>query len=467
MDVLLITSVLTWATLAIGSVYAWGWWPTAFGVLLMAAWRCRPSGRPGTMVWAACLLMGAIAVQAVPIAVGQLEVVSPAAPRILAAFDVAFANGFFERHPLSIDPPATLRSLGFFAVCVLWTLTCLAVLRSSRAPRRLARHIGVMGTAVAIVGLANKATYNGKILWFWTPEFFAANGFGPFVNRNHFAGWMVLALTLTVGLLFTQISRSSPPASGWRERLLWLGSPGATSVLLTSAGVLAMSCALVWTMSRSGIVAGGVGLTIMLVAAIRRSRGPVQRWAVAAYLVCTILGVIGWRGTDRLIGWYGNTGTLQWRVQLWQDTLPAARDFWLTGSGLNSYGSLMMVQPRTDHSVQPREAHNDYLQLAVEGGVLVGLPALLLLAAFGRRLVLALRVPQDEGVWWIRMGAVAGICAMAVQEISEFSLQIPAVALLFCTCAAIAMHRPARPYFRHDSIGAGDLSADVGGPAHA
>ena len=51
-----------------------------------------------------------------------------------------------------------------------------------------------------------------------------------------------------------------------------------------------------------------------------------------------------------------------------------------------------------------------------------------------------MKAPQDETSWWIRMGAVAGMCGMAVQELSEFSLQIPAVALLFATCLAMALH---------------------------
>jgi hypothetical protein len=45
--------------------------------------------------------------------------------------------------------------------------------------------------------------------------------------------------------------------------------------------------------------------------------------------------------------------------------------------------------------------------------------------------------------WWIRMGATAGICGIAVQELTEFSLQIPGVALLFATCLALAIHEPA------------------------
>jgi O-antigen ligase len=338
-----------------------------------------------------------------------------------------------------------LRGLGFLVLCIVWVPTCVSVLAEANAPRTLARNVAIVGTIVGILGLAQHATFNGKLLWFWTPMFFATNGFGPFVNRNHFAGWMLLALALGIGLLFAQVNRLAPRRDAdWRERLLWLGSPAASPLLLLSAGVLVMACSLVWTMSRSGIAAAGVCLTIMLGAALRRMRGSVQRWALAGYVVLIVVGVVTWRGTDRLVDWYGNTGTLRWRLQLWQDTLPAAKAFWLTGSGLNTYGTLMMVQPRTDLTVQPRQAHNDYLQLAVEGGVLLCIPAMLLVLALGRAIVQSLKAPQDDGIWWIRMGAVAGMCGMAVQEISEFSLQIPAVALLFATCLAIALH-PASP----------------------
>jgi O-antigen ligase len=252
---------------------------------------------------------------------------------------------------------------------------------------------------------------------------------------------MLLALALSVGLLFGQVSRSMPlPGSDWRHRILWLGSRAASPVLLASAAAVVMACSLVWTMSRSGIAGAGAAFTVLLVAAVSRSKGSAQRWVLAGYLLFTVTGVVAWRGADTLFDWYGNTGTLQWRIQLWKDTVPALEQFWLTGSGLNTYRTVMLVQPRTDLTSQPREAHNDYLQLAVEGGALVSLPVLVLLLTIARAIVRALRSSQDDMTWWIRMGAVAGICGIAVQEISEFSLQIPAVALLFATCLAIALH---------------------------
>ena len=249
-----------------------------------------------------------------------------------------------------------------------------------------------------------------------------------------------IGIGLTVGYASRAAALVRPTL---RDRLIWLASPAGYRLFVAAGGVLVMLCAATWTMSRSGIVATGCALTVFVVAAACRARGGVQRGLVLGYAICLIGGVVAWRGTDTLVNWYSNTATWRWRVQLWKDTLPALREFWLAGSGLNTYQQLMLVVPRTSTALDPVQAHNDYLQLAVEGGLLVSVPVALLILAVVRRIVLALRAPQDELHWWVRMGAVAGLCGLAVQEISEFSLQVPGVALLCATTLAVAVHTPA------------------------
>jgi O-antigen ligase len=200
---------------------------------------------------------------------------------------------------------------------------------------------------------------------------------------------------------------------------------------------------LVWTLSRSGIAGGAVAVTVLTLGACRGAIGTGRRVVAIGGVALAFAAAVAWKGADTILSWYANTGTLEWRFRLWADSLAPLRDFWLTGSGLNTYGTVMLVYPRTDMSVHPRQAHNDYLQLAIEGGLLVGIPALLLAIATGREIVRRLQQPQDPVTWWIRIGAVAAICGMVVQELSEFSLQIPGVALLFATCVAIAIHEPA------------------------
>jgi O-antigen ligase len=374
----------------------------------------------------------------------RLEWVAPAITESLTALDVRFAASTSASHGLSIDPGQTLRGLAFLVFGTLWIISCAAILRREQAPRTLVRNLVCLGSLLALIGLAQQATFNGKLLWFWEPMFSARNSFGPLVNRNHFAGWMLLVTALAVGWMCGLLTnRDKTPAKNWRGRIIGLDSMAASRTLLTIAAIVLMVCSILWTMSRSGIAATGVAMTILTCALAYRSRGRFRATVVVGLVLFAVSGLVAWRGADTLVDWYGNTSTLEWRVELWNDTLPALRDFWKTGSGFNTYGTVMLLYPRTDQTVFPQEAHSDYLQLAVEGGLLVGIPVLLLIAALAKEALRRLRQPQDEMTWWIRMGAVAGICGMAVQELTEFSLQIPGVALMFATCVAIAIHEPA------------------------
>ena len=470
MLLLAVTLLVAWGALSFGAVYEWAALPLAAGVAAVGVSQYRPRGRPDAVGLCAGLVVLATLAQLIPLAPGLLERCSPAAVAFLRAFDIAFVTGPPSNHPLSVRPLLTARAVGYLLLWIVWAATVASMVERGISLRRIARNVAVVAAVIAVLGLAQKATFNGKLLWFWTPEYFATNSFGPFVNRNHFAGWMLLPLGLTLGLVLGHISRSAPDLGAtWRDRLLWLGTAAASPVLLASSALIAIACSLVWTMSRSGMLGAVVVVTMFTAAALWRVRGGV-RVVVASGAVALVAGVVAWRGPATLVNWYGRTATFDWRLQLWADTLPVLRDFWLTGSGLNTYGQLMLIRPLTDTRLDPVQAHNDYLQLAVEGGLLVTLPALLLVGAVGHRIWRALRMPQDPMTWWIRLGATAGIAGIAVQEIAEFSLQIPGVALLFATCVGLAVHEPAPRSRRrsHDTVDELPPAADQRrGAAHA
>lgn len=102
------------------------------------------------------------------------------------------------------------------------------------------------------------------------------------------------------------------------------------------------------------------------------------------------------------------------RPAIWADTIRIAKDFWLTGTELNTYG----ISTR---------------------GLLLGVSIFLTILAFAGEVRRRLR--EDVGsIWWIRMGAVIGLVAIAFQTIGEFSLQMPGNAALFAVVAGLAIH---------------------------
>jgi O-antigen ligase len=104
----------------------------------------------------------------------------------------------------------------------------------------------------------------------------------------------------------------------------------------------------------------------------------------------------------------------------------------------------MLVYQRSRLEVLFNQAHNHYLQIAAEGGLLVGVPVLLSLAAFAR--AGARRLWEDHSpMFWIRCGAAAGLIGVAAQSVWEVGLTTPANAALASVLAAALLHAPSRP----------------------
>jgi hypothetical protein len=102
----------------------------------------------------------------------------------------------------------------------------------------------------------------------------------------------------------------------------------------------------------------------------------------------------------------------------------------------------MLVYQRTPSLFRINSAHNHYLQVAAEGGLLIGIPVVVALALFVRASRDAL-LRDDSGMYFLRAGALSGLFGVAVQSIWEVGLTTPANAVLAALAAAIAVHRSA------------------------
>lgn len=436
-------AALAWGVLAFGAVYPWGYWPLAVtcgaaGVLgLWSSGRFRLAA--GTRGVAAVMALVAVAalVQVMPLPVGVLARVSPQGAALVNQLDVRNAYGLVGSHSLSVDPSSTWRALGLF---VCFGLTVLGVARcSTRGALRLTWFISWLGIAVALIGVVQKPLYHGAIYGFWTPVTHGTP-FGPFVNKNHFAGWIVMAIPLALGCFCAMVSRAAI-VPGVRARLLWLASRDASRAVQAVFAVVLMALALALTLSRSGMVSLALALVVCGIAGVRRHRGGVMRPLVIACVMLALLVAVDWAGLDTVIARFdaADTARFSGRIPIWRGATSMARDFWATGSGLNTYGVATLFYPAVVPARHLREAHNDYLQLAVEGGLLLGAPILIAMTAF----VVAVRrrfAASDDSAYWVRLGAVGGIVAVAVQSAVDFSLQMPGNAALFATLCGVALH---------------------------
>jgi O-antigen ligase len=281
------------------------------------------------------------------------------------------------------------------------------------------------------------------IYGFWQPlDGGGGNMFGPFINRNHFGGWMLMVLGLLIGSWFGRLE-SALRQRGHRQgpALAWLSSSAANALLLTGAVVILGIVAIFWALSRSSIISLAAAVALFAWLATRRRRLGATRSSLAVVSLGTaIVAGVAWRGPDQVMAWFRDDRNLLGRIDAWRDAWDVIQDFPVFGTGLNTFGDAMLFYQQLNAGFHMAQAHNDYVQLAAEGGLLIGAPAVIAAALLVRAISQNLHAARHESRgYWIRTGAAIGMAALAIQEVAEFSLQIPVNALLFATLAALAL----------------------------
>jgi O-antigen ligase len=115
------------------------------------------------------------------------------------------------------------------------------------------------------------------------------------------------------------------------------------------------------------------------------------------------------------------------------------KDFWLTGTGAGTYLTSMLLYQRSSPGWLYNQAHNHYLQIASEGGLMVGAPVAIALGCFVKEAWRSLR-RDTSGMYWMRAGAFSGLAGVAAQSVWETGLTMPANAALAALAAAIVIH---------------------------
>lgn len=343
-------------------------------------------------------------------------------------------GGFLYTADLYGSADALLLSLGLLVLAFL----TVVLVRSGRRALQLLFAFVLGGLIQAVYG--SLMMLSGVEWGFFEPkEFGRGLATGTFINRNHYANLLVLSLAAGIGLLLAQMNLAGAPTMRARLRSFLqatLGPKGRLRIYL-----VAIVIALVLTRSRMGNAAFFSALTVVGLFALWRLR---QRSRPLAILVISVLVidllVIGtWFGVEQVIDRIQKTVQVEDNAWLVQDRnrIDADRES-LAIIGLRPIGgwgggTFYTVYPawRGDDQRFMDHAHNDYLEFAVE----YGLVGLLLLAIFvfscGHRAAQGLADRDQPRVFGISFATLMAIVAMMIHATVDFSLQIPANAAWF------------------------------------
>ena len=368
---------------------------------------------PG-LAWAGGAL-ALVALQLTPLPNGIVAFIAPAVRDVYAP--VSEYLGEVRWHTLSIEPFQTqARLLQLFSGIAAFVLTAHLFRRGSEI-RLFAYTVTALGVALSLFAVYQQARY-GTVLYgrFPTPS---GSPFGPFVNHNHFAGFVEVCALVTLGTALGTARRSP-----------------SLALLLGGATVL-MGTALVLSHSRGGLLAFSAGLTLL--AALSQTRERAGRYFVvaAALAVAVLLFALAPSGVFNRLATIGNPGadtSVQFRVRLWADSLGIVSGTPAVGSGLGTYAAMVPAYRTDDDETRARFAESDWMQLMCETGVLGLILACGFLAAAARNALRRIHAEESPRTRGVLLGAMAASGALVVHGVFDFNLQIPSNAIL---CAMV------------------------------
>ncbi|AKQ69004.1 Malonyl CoA-acyl carrier protein transacylase [Myxococcus hansupus] len=414
---------------ALGGAASWLLWPlvTLSGAAaVLAAIGARRQGQSLRVpLLAVPLAVGAglCAVQLVPLPASVLQVLSPEAAA-LREF-VLVPLGLERARPISLDPSATWRELAKHLAYLLAFLATVQVCRARGSRERLLAAVALTGAGLSVVGLGH-ALLGVKSLFGVMPWVHAQPPLvTPFGNPNHLAGFLGLASTVGVGLAFTRRHQ----ARAW---------PYALAAGASGLGV-------VMSLSRGGIAFFVFGQALLALLLLRRrhtsGEGASPVWARSAAALLGLLAVLMVGAYTVADGLWAEARTAdsveklrQSKVALWPMMAEAARAFPLLGMGRGAFEAAF---PRYQSEPNPNtltHPENAVLQAAAELGAL-GL-VLLAVAVWG-----FLRLLRREGLETLDLAALAGVAALGLHDVFDFSLELPACAV----AALVVLGAVARP----------------------
>ncbi|MCZ6602905.1 MAG: O-antigen ligase family protein, partial [Planctomycetota bacterium] len=379
-------------------------------------------------------IVGLAALQILPLPWGWIRTARPSQALLLESLGVGG-----QPTPLSLYPFHT--KLGLYqllAASVAFLIGAFWVRRITQVHLILVAYV-VVACVVALYGIIQVLSGDQIPLYQFAEHPSGDRARGPFVNPNHFSGYLEMAAPIAMALLFSRTrilptwgrgSGTAPGASGRAGK--------STLILfafsLIGAGVLR-------SLSRMGAISFVCALGVLALL-LRGRRQRSLLWLGAGLLFVGGLVIFAGQGSalSRLSRLFSRGEAIE-RVVPWRMALDVARDYPGIGSGLRTFQDISARHQPAEVPGWYAESHNDYLNLLSDLGIL-GAACFGALALFwflrvrdGWKAISPERAP-------LLAGCMASIFAMLLHELADFNLQIPSGAFHFALLAGLAISIP-------------------------
>lgn len=345
-------------------------------------------------------------------------IVSPLIPP-LAVFTVLIFFQLLFRHTASLY--GTRVDLQLLLADLILLFLASQTFRTIEHWRTFVWFVMIFGFVVAIFGILQHLTFNGKLYWFREMRY-GGIPFGPYVNRNHFAAFAELVIPVAL----------VPLVLGKVRKERWF-----------VVGIFAFVplAALLLSASRGGIVSFAVELGVLALIMILRRTGGKHVLAGGLVLLMALL-TVSWLGVHQILDRFSSLQSLEVtvgkRASMRHDTLRIFLDHPVIGTGL---GTLQIVFPAYETLYDGKivnHSHNDYLEALAETGTIGGLCCAWFLGVLFYRSLRQLLQSDKSFTAAFHLAGLMACSGFLVHSLVDFNLHIPANALFFFLMAHLA-----------------------------
>lgn len=278
-----------------------------------------------------------------------------------------------------------------------------------------------LGFVVSLFAILQHFTFNGKLYWVRELKY-GGIPFGPYVNRNHFAGLMELLIPPGLAIQILGAER--------RDQL-----PLVTLFTLLPIGALFLAA------SRGGIISfvAEVGFLIVLIVTRRREK-KILVAGVSILALAVIL--VSWLGIGRALDRFASYKKLETgeerRAEMVHDSMRIFDNHRVIGTGIGTLQEIFPLYETLYDGLIVNHSHNDYAEALAETGSIGALCGLIFVFILFWRSWKILNVEDDPRSFAYHTCALVACLGLLVHAGVDFNFHIPSNALIFLLQAALA-----------------------------
>jgi len=437
------TSILLWSLIFFGAVHTYAYTVTNIGILILSCvyliqWKNRTLNLviPKIPINSLLIIFGIfIGLYIIPFPQSLISLISPESAKMnqltMPPMEFIESKTHVNWGTLALtDFPARNVFIQYF-IYILFFWGLISALNTHKKLKQFAIILIIVGVGQSLYGIIQIFTDPSLILW--VPKEIFKNqrdASGTLINRNHFAALMAILMIFSVSFsaslterklrkkrsksLKKKLSRFFARENQWNQKVLF------------AASAAIMGLGIIFSASRGGLISVFPGAIVLII--LLTMRKTTFKQGVIMIIVCIIIaGFTIFIGENRLLSRLDcvNRNLLD-RMRYIEGSIELIKDYPLLGVGPSNFEyAFSKYQSPVDRHITITHAHNDWIQLTSEMGIVGLIFFSVMIAIYFRWIFIRWRLRNSPFAICLGIAPLAIFVSASIHSLLDFPFHIP------------------------------------------